>query len=111
MENIKFRAWDKDGKFMTDPFYLGSLNAGEGFTHDWESMLYTGVKDKHGIEICEGDIISYEWGDGDVTNEYVSFEDGCFWLGDQAFIDIPKTLAKSEIIGNIHENPELLEKR
>lgn len=57
MREIKFRAWDREYKFMIDPFYLGSLNAVYGCDNDWEIMQYTGLKDKNGTEIYEGDII------------------------------------------------------
>ena len=65
---------------------------------------YTGMKDKNGNRIFEGDILSI-WND---RNDVVVFEDGAFILEDTA---IPMRFAnKFEVIGNITDNPELLEK-
>ena len=63
---------------------------------------YTGLMDKHGKRIFEGDILSFRAG----RTYVVRFEDGAFILEDSA-IPIPFAI-KSEIIGNVHDNPELL---
>ena len=63
---------------------------------------YTGLKDKHGKRIFEGDILSLRTG----RTYVVKFEDGAFILEDSA---IPMRFAnKFEVIGNIHDNPELI---
>ena len=66
---------------------------------------YTSLNDKHGKNgkrIFEGDILSFRAG----RTHVVRFEDGAFILEDSA-IPIPFAI-KSEIIGNVHDNPELL---
>lgn len=63
---------------------------------------YTGLEDKHGKQIIEGDILLFRAG----RTHVVRFEDGAFILEDSA-IPIPFAI-KSEIIGNVHDNPELL---
>ena len=63
---------------------------------------YTGLNDKNGKLIFEGDILLFRAG----RTHVVRFEDGAFILEDTA-IPIPFAI-KSEIIGNVHDNPELL---
>ena len=79
---------------------------------------YTGLKDKNGKRIFEGDIIST-----DIKRPYliVEFRDGCFMFncndGGKDYYDImlpildePQTQYEyGEVIGNIHDNPELME--
>lgn len=78
---------------------------------------YTGLTDKNGKKIFEGDIIST-----DIKRPYliVEFRDGCFMFnrndGGEDYYDIVLPICKKphkeypygEIIGNIHDNPELI---
>lgn len=68
---------------------------------------FTGLYDKNGKEIWEGDIIKWKDGHGKETIDYVKFTKGVFMLHyiNFSIFYYPET----EIIGNIHENPELLE--
>ena len=64
---------------------------------------YTGLNDKNGKRIFEGDILSLRTG----RQHVVRFEDGAFVLENTA---IPMRFAiKFEVIGNIHDNPDFIE--
>lgn len=85
MREIKFRAWDAEKKKMTDEFIIkkdGSLriwdSSGWGdnqYTQNLGSRLmqYTGLKDKDGKEIYEGDLIKFQ----QISKE---FEEGEKWF-------------------------------
>ena len=112
MRELKFRAFDTENKtwaFVT----LGDLICGactengdkplSGAKQVWEQ--YTGLKDKNGKEIYEGDIVKYVFG-----NKPIRFDVGRYWLGETLDDLFGAELRYDlEVIGNIHENSELLE--
>lgn len=114
MREIKFRAWvvgDSGEGFITYDVGFdsssGKANGENGVTY----LQYTGLKDKNGVEIYEGDIIWFAL--EIVGNKYmgqVVFDEGCFQLKSPlAQEQLPLYGSDElEVIGNIMENPELL---
>jgi uncharacterized phage protein (TIGR01671 family) len=111
MREIKFRAWDKLLNEMTlhDSFFeLQRWNRTPEELNSFELMQYTGLKDKNDVEIYEGDIVSI---DGTGESWEVIFSNGCFDIltasgKNQQRLKIANFIV--EIIGNIHQSPELL---
>lgn len=125
MNDIKFRAWDKFHNVMFNfdiynvPPYVGQTYlVGEKFERIYEIMQYTGLKDKSGTEIYEGDVLYVEQiGRIDPyiphkKNVAVIYEgrDTAFVFDEEAgfVIGLYTTPSELEVIGNIYQHPELL---
>jgi uncharacterized phage protein (TIGR01671 family) len=113
LREIKFRQWS------SDRFHYWGCNA-DNFTGplsnrlDIPSEQFTGLHDKNGKEIYEGDIIRSK--NHHPEKMEIRFIEGgfCAWWGSDDYpIDIYHFYNSKgccfEVIGNIHENPELLE--
>ena len=99
MRNLKFRIWDGNNGCFVYPELI-ELNAG------LEYQQFTGLFDRRGREIYEGDIVEYvPWAlAGNMERRAVEFKDGIYYAGYQL-----KDVNDGEVIGNVHKNPELLE--
>ena len=151
MREIKFRGYEEDcGMIYSDKGYESVLfeinNSGDGGVfvsteiNDWQHdekfmiMQYTGLKDKNGKEIYEGDILQFTWyedscwGRAGIYKGYVGFDKGVFkviyinreeitkyddgsWHNNRKSDDIESLFSWSEeieVIGNIYENKDLM---
>ena len=120
----EFRAWTEEGKamyygvypFKDDTLLLSydEIAFDEVPASDFILMQSTGLLDKNGKEIFEGDIVRFTLTDGFnyVTNEdgVVTYRLGAFYvvndLTEYLISDINTN--KVEVVGNIYENPGLL---
>lgn len=104
---IKFRAWDTETNEMSYDFLAkGWLRVGIESPYV-ELMQYTGLKDKNGAEVYDRDIISYT-NQLNRTRKFIvhwSKEDASYDFGG---IRVMYAI-NGEVIGNIYENPELLD--
>ncbi len=126
MREFKFRIWHKKENRWLDPWaeedpILSLKDYGNGcevFTYNRERkshdnldclmtdvviQQYTGLKDKSGKDIYEGDII--EWKSIKNFRGYVVFLDGVFWATN---IPLYEVVTYAKIIGNIYEDEKLI---
>ena len=117
MREIKFRAWDGLKMYQSHSIDEdGAMCAYGDFVNEVESperkstqMQYTGLKDKNGKEIYEGDIVRLSGWNPEVCE--VVFDRGgfCFrFKPDDTYYPDGKYLEDGEVIGNIYENPKLV---
>lgn len=106
MRTIKFRVWDNHDKQMLEDqeakYWLS-----QGIQAEY--MQFTGLLDKKGREIYEGDVLQWLGGQGEVIYDRYRFQVNGYYDSWQDWpSDIFSENAEIEILGNIYENPELL---
>jgi uncharacterized phage protein (TIGR01671 family) len=109
-----FLSFLKDKKIYGDVGFFISSRAGAPFTYQVRGETvgqFTGLLDKNGVEIFEGDILEIQYGDKKVIAQ-ILFKPGCFWFLSRRINDCTWHTYKQsdrELIGNIHEHPHLME--
>ena len=103
----------EDGNVLNNPYFQQQIKL----------MQYTGLKDKNDVEIYEGDIVSFtlfDCFDNDMQHiGKILFNNGAFYIEYMDKDELYNSLLcyvisqddEFEVIGNIHENPELLESK
>ena len=125
----KFRAWHKPMQRMSEVLAISyerqkvKIRHLRGTTHmtvlfdDVELMQSTGLVDKNGQEIFEGDIVEFEDAD-DIENVYINqgvieWCQGGFTVSNRTTVTLDDLLDEDTlevtIVGNIYDNPELLD--
>ena len=129
MRAIKFRAWTGKKMFYQENQYLGSFIrravAEINLDHDrepreHESYLpnggdieeyltqFTGLLDRNGVEVYEGDIIRNPWDETEIG--LVSYVDNAFMPSFAYSETASMQMEDGEVVGNVYQNPELLDK-
>lgn len=121
MREIKFRCWDVVLKYWLKPDDMPTLMSDEvgeiwefGGQDDYIFCQWTGLKDKNGVEIYEGDILKHHRY-GVTFKVYFSVHSGG-WCIERGYKNTTMNLCELctphiEVLGNIYENPELLENK
>ncbi len=140
MREIKFRVWDKEENkmiylddenigiqiYLSGKFEPYSKDRGYGecgtykFPNEYILMQYIGRKDINGKKIFEGDITNHgiveyntklNWDGGGSEHPGFYFREGYDSLGNEAELEYHTGFDDCKVLGNIFENPELLEEK
>lgn len=120
MREIKFRAWNSKMNKFTDPYLtsidgLGNADIGGAELNFLVIEMFTGLLDKDGKEIYEGDILRVYHDEigTPIPKDFVGavkYYECAFYVDDntQGF-PLWHEITQWEVVGNIHQNPNLIE--
>ena len=116
-KKIKFRVWDVDAKLWRNFLYVDVVTGNVSGNDKTEYIItqYTGLVDKNGKDIYEGDIVGYQTYYTRYKTVYV-YDVVCMrpptlWLKNEEFGYKGERLiqpCETTVVGNIYENPEML---
>jgi uncharacterized phage protein (TIGR01671 family) len=119
MREIKFRAWEKNLKEIIPidsidfEHKLVNMDSAWRFLNEVELIQYTGLKDKNGKEIYEGDILEREIFAFEQYRTFigaVKMFEGSWWIDSgTGAVSLWNEMHELKVIGNIYEHPELME--
>ena len=113
MAPLRFRVWNKQERLMSRPFGFADMAVPPHCTEHLVYMQSTGLVDNNGVEIFEGDVVEWNFG------ELGAFRDVVEWDSDRAAFVLPKSsrdplgaslrqLGGAGVVGNVYEQPEPL---
>ena len=120
---LKHNSPDRDGRWIYGFYVITSCKAHLMYQHnDIAKFIYpetvgefTGLLDKNGVKIFEGDIVRIKNLDGQLTHYAIRYDVGNGrFIGDNPgeIYDLSAGMfSETKVIGNVHDNPELLEAR